>query len=82
MQEIGDWKGLCFNLNVNDAKMNALDFGQQPPEWKKQECLKAYFDTGEATWEEVIRAVSDYPISNKRVAKEIADKYIHKRDEL
>ena len=84
VKDIGDWKGLCLNLKVNDAKMNSLDFSPKPIEWKKLECLKAYFDTGEATWEDVVRAVREHPIYNNRVAKQIAKRYLHKdtKDEL
>ena len=82
LQEIGDWKGLCHNLNVDDATMNALEYDPKHTEWNKRDCLRAYFDTGEATWEDVVRAVGEYPINNKRVAKKIANKYIHKKDEL
>ena len=84
VQEVGDWKSLCRNLKVNEATMNALEFDQKQSEWNKRDCLRAYFDTGEATWEDVVRAVGEHrcPTSNKRVAEEIAKKYIHKKDEL
>lgn len=82
VQEIGNWKDLCHNLKVNDAVMNALEFDPQHAIENKRVCLRAYFDTGEATWEDVVKAVEKYPFFNKRVGKQIASKYIHKKDEL
>ena len=73
--EIGDWVGLCSNLGVNEAKMNELQHSSGDNEKKKRECLQAYFDTGRAYWEEVVRAISNHPISNKRLASKIVEKY-------
>ena len=73
--EIGDWVGLCSNLGVNDAKMNKLKHSSVQNEDKKRECLQAYFDTGEAYWEEVVRALVIYPINNKRLASKIVEQY-------
>ena len=71
VSEIGDWYGLCLNLGVSDTKMNELKHSNERIEEKKRECLRAYFDAGEAYWEEVARAVIKHPVSNKRVAKTI-----------
>jgi hypothetical protein len=49
--------------------MNELKYSNEGIGEKKRDCLRAYFDTGEAYWEEVVRAVIKHPISNKRVAK-------------
>ena len=38
-------------------------------------CLKSYFDSGNANWEEVIVAVEGPGIYNKLVAKKIADNF-------
>ena len=73
--EIGDWIGLCSNLGVNDAKMNQLKHSNVQNEEKKRECLQAYFDTGEACWEEVVRALVIHPINNKRLASKLVEKY-------
>ena len=65
VKDIGDWKGLCTTLGVEEGVMTS-------PETKKQDCLTAYWNNGEATWTEVVRAVAD---NNKRIAKKIAKKY-------
>ena len=71
VSDIGDWYGLCLNLGVSDTKMNELKHSNERIEEKKRECLRAYFDTGEAYWEEVARAIIKYPVSNKRIANTI-----------
>lgn len=53
-----------MNLRVDNAMIKDM--------W---DCLQAYFNSGHATWKEVVKAVADYPINNKRVAKIIAKKY-------
>ena len=79
--EIGDWQALCSNLGVNAGKMNELRHSTETINAKKRECLLAYFDTGEANWNDVVEAVKKPPLSNNRVAKHISQKYNHK-DEL
>ena len=71
--KVGDWTGLCLNLVVDEAKMNELKYSASVHEHKKQECLQAYLNTGEANWENVIQAVAAYPICNVKLAKEIAN---------
>lgn len=72
--DVGDWEGLCLNLDVDEAAMDILKHSQSSThESKKRECLKAYWKTGEAIWETVIQAVALYPITNIRLAKEIAN---------
>ena len=73
VQSVGDWRGLCGNLNVDEGTMNILKHSTDRPETKMAECLQAYFDNGEATWSQVVRAVAMHPIKNKRLAKEIAN---------
>lgn len=88
VSDIEDWVGLCWNLDVDEGIMDRLKHSDSDTsETKKQDCLQAYWNSGEAIWETVIHAVADKPIGNIRVAKMIAD--IHKivyscanRDEL
>ena len=51
---------------------------------KKRDCLRAYFDGGEAKWSDVVKAIEMPPINNKRVAKKIKEEYVLERnkDEL
>ena len=51
--------------------MNVLRASGEKIEDKKRECLQAYFDTGEAYWEEVVRAIIEHPVYKKRVADKI-----------
>ena len=75
LAEIGDWQGLCLVLNVDEATVDGLRHSNQRSEEKKRECLHAYYNSGEATWEGVITAITKHPIKNCRLAKKIALKY-------
>ena len=80
--KIGDWDGLCSNLGVNEAKMNELRYSSGSYVEKKRGCLQAYFDTGEAFWEDVVKAVIKHPIDNKRVAIKIVEQHELRRELL
>ena len=71
--EIGDWEALCEHLGTLQAKLKELRFSTMDIRTKKSRCLEAYHDTGKACWEYVVKVVAEYPIENKRLAKEIAD---------
>lgn len=73
--EIGNWEGLCVNLHVNAGILTQLRYSQEPVDIKKIRCLETYFNSGEANWKELIRAVSSFPIVNIKVARQIATKY-------
>ena len=75
VREIGDWRGLCLNLKVDEATMNIIAYSSDGVHMKKTECLKAYFDANVAKWSEVVNAVASHPINNKRIAKNIARAY-------
>ena len=75
LADIGDWHGLCLALNVDEATTDRLRNSDQRDEEKKRECLLAYHNSGEATWEGVIAAIAKYPLNNCRVANNIARKY-------
>ena len=84
LTDIGDWYTLCFNLGVSEATLTTLhdsikDYTMSLQKRKRQ-CLDAFFDHGgyDVSWEQVIRAVSEYPISNKRLAQNIRHKYCGK----
>ena len=63
--------------------MSDIEYSGKPAQWQKMDCLEAYYKTGEATWEGVVRAVAEHPINDIREARAIAEKYIvHKKDEL
>ena len=86
--DIGNWEILCTSLGVNQEVLNNLAHSSIDISIKKKRCLESYFDSGHATWEEVIAVVAGPGIHNKRVAKKIADKYqldfnaIHDKNEL
>lgn len=59
---------------VDESKLNVLKESSTATEiTKTTECLQAYINNGKASWEEVVTVVARYPISNLRVAKEIAN---------
>ena len=84
LQDVGDWKGLCRNLDVDEGTMDTLIKNPSShPNELKAECLTAYFNTGKAKWSKVVDAVANYPISNKRLARKIAqDHSVPFEDEL
>ena len=71
--EIGDWEALCEHLGTPQSKLKELRFSTMDIRTKKSRCLEAYLDTEKACWEHVVKVVAEYPIENKRLAKEIAD---------
>ena len=77
LETIGDWWNLCDNLEVDEGTMNTLYNSHGQPEVKKRQCLKAYVDSGEASWEEVVIAVARSPFKNKVLAKSIAKRHLH-----
>ena len=75
VEDIGNWRGLCTNFRVDEGIMNKLIYSSAHSDTIKQDCLTAYWNHGEDTWTEVIKAVYMAPINNQRVAKRIAKKY-------
>ena len=71
VKDIGDWKGLCTNLDVDLGTLDGIE--HSPIYDKKWECLTAYLKQGEARWSDVVRAVA--MLGNKLVAKKIAKKH-------
>ena len=82
VKDIGDWRGLCTNLGVSDGEMDVLIHSTSTVRTKKADCLKAYWNEGEAKWSDVVRAVAMSPINNKRVAKKIAKAHSLDFDEI
>ena len=74
---IGNWQGLCENLDVDYGIIDTLKYSTDQPDTKKSNCLQAYFDKGEAVWEEVILAIARYPLKKVGLAKTIAFNYLH-----
>ena len=64
-----------MNLKVDDGIMNGLINSDKGTDVKMMDCLQAYFNDGSASWTELTKAVVKYPVSNKLVAKEIAEKH-------
>ena len=81
VSDVGNWCGLCSNLYVDDGVMDRLEHSNDLPEKKKRDCLRAFYDSGDATWEQVVKGVAKSPINNKKLANEIAWKYIVHKDE-
>ena len=73
VKDVGNWKGLCRNLDVDEGIMDTLiQNPNSPPNALKEECLTAYFKSGDAKWSKVAEAVAKHPIRNRRLAKTIA----------
>ena len=70
--EVGNWESLCDQLEVPKEVLSDLRFANMENIVKKNRCLEAYFNTGNACWETVVRVVASHPIHNPRVAMEIA----------
>ena len=75
LAEIDNWEGLCRNLQVDVAILDELRNSDGLTSDNKEKCLLTYFKMGNATWERVVEAVANYPISNTILAKQIAMKY-------
>ena len=80
LREIGPWEHLCQNLGVSTATMESLKHDSAQNTEKKRHCLKAFYDEDtepgvQVCWETVLKAVSSFPISNRKLAKKIANKY-------
>ena len=60
--------------------VSSLTDGHKSNTDKKYSCLEAFYNEDtepgvQVCWETVVRAVGTYPISNQRLAREIAMKY-------
>ena len=75
--EIGNWRGLCENLKINRGIIEKLKYSNDPPEYKISDCLTAYFNKGEAVWEEVIVALARPTLLKVDLARKIARRYLN-----
>ena len=80
LAEIGSWEHLCDNLGVSTATMNSIKHESAQNTEKKRQCLKAFYNEDtepgvKVCWEMVVKAASRFPISNRKLAKKIANKY-------
>lgn len=73
VEKIANWQDLCGNLRVDETVMNKA---KNDKDHAKYMCLKAFFDS-EGSWEELVIAVSRPPFKDKRLAKDIAQTYVH-----
>ena len=69
----GDWKSLCESLKVGKSKLSELKNSFDGVVNKMADCLEAYINSARASWEEVVVVVAKFPISNPRLAREIAN---------
>ena len=76
--EIGQWEALCGHLGTPEAVLSELRHSQMETREKKSRCLEAYYNTGKACWERVVKVVAEFPIQIKKIAEQIAhDHGIH-----
>ncbi len=76
LEDIGNWEALCLNLGVQGSVIDELRHSRLEVSVMKLRCIEAYFNSGEATWEDVVLAVTLYPIMNTKVANKITQKYL------
>ncbi len=76
LEDIGNWEGLCSNLGVRSGLIDELRHSRLEVSVMKFRCIEAYFNDGDATWEDVALAVRLYPIQNSNTADKIEQKYI------
>ena len=75
LADIGNWEALCTHLEVPEGKIDELVHGNLENIAKKERCLAAYVDQGNACWEKVIEVVRGYPFYKNSLATQIAEKY-------
>ena len=75
LADIGNWQSLCIYLGVPEAVLSDLVNEDLENNDRREKCLAAYFDQGEACWEKVIEVVAGHPFYNKKLATQIAQKY-------
>ena len=76
LEDIGNWEALCVNLGIRSGLIDELRHSRLEVSVMKLRCIEAYFNTGEATWEDVVLAVTLYPIMNTMVANRITQKHL------
>ena len=64
-----------MNLRVHLSILFELKYSSIDIRFKKRECLLAFYNHGDVYWENVVEAVDTYPILNRRIAKEIIERY-------
>ena len=75
LEEIGNWELLCTHLEVNGAVMDTLHHSGLDITIKKERCLSAYIDSGEATWDHVVKVVCSPPFNKIKLGKKIAKRH-------
>ena len=58
-----------------EAVMDLLRHSELETSIKKERCLSAYFDSGEARWDHVVKVVCNPPINKIKLGKEIAKRH-------
>ena len=75
LQDIGNWESLCTHLEVSETVMDPLRYSELAITIKKERCLSAYIDSGEATWDHVVKVVCSPPFNKIKLGKEIAKRH-------
>ena len=74
---IGKWQSLCLYLGVSDGVIDNIKHSGQDMTIMRQECLEHYFNNNNPDWGKVVTVVARQPIGNKKLACQIAKKYMH-----
>ena len=75
LEEINNWEILCTHLEVNGAVIDTLRHSGLDITIKKERCLSAYIDSGEATWDHVVKVVCSPPFNKIKLGKDIAKRH-------
>ena len=75
LESIGNWIMLCTSLKVDVGIIDELRHSPDNVSIKKWSCLNQYYNSGHATWEEIIAVIRGPNFHNERLAKSIAEKY-------
>ena len=75
LEDIGNWELLCTHLEVSEAEIEKLRHSGHDVTIKKKGCLNAYIDSGEATWDHIVKVVCSSPFKKIKLGKEIAKRH-------
>ncbi|XP_064403622.1 uncharacterized protein LOC135349075 [Halichondria panicea] len=76
LEDVGNWEALCVHLGIRSGFIDELRHSRLEVSVQKLRCAEAYFDNGNPTWEEVILAVTLYPIHKLDIVRKITQEHL------
>ena len=74
--EIGDWFTLGLVLKIDHTKLKALEEQYHDPKRRRQEMLRSWISSGNATWSLLAEALQNTSVNECSVAERIEEKYL------